>query len=187
MINSMNQNFVMEITTEYAPGMTLNLNTGTLTYKTTTCSNQLSSTILNSPINKLQPAKAQHNTWVTKTLKTIPDNEKEAFADFHAQTLTNHTDTPQGGDPYDRSPFAPAPINWSRPEFIRFLENKFPQQYETYTGDSEKLHLEVINNKLKIMGKTIEKETYITSEKQKLEQHEKNYQTTINQLHQFFT
>ena len=37
------------------------------------------------------------------------------------------------------------------------------------------------------MGKTIEKETYVTSEKQKLEHHDKTYQPIINHLHQFFT
>jgi len=44
-------------------------------------------------------AKAQHNTWVARTLNNIPDHEKEAFADFHAQTLTDQIGTPQGGDP----------------------------------------------------------------------------------------
>jgi len=129
-----------------------------------------------------------HNLWVENYRNSLSPVNQILFNDFLVKIMEDPINNPPSpSDQFDRSPQSPAPINWSQPEFHKYLTNKFNQQYETYSGDSEKLPLEGINTKLKIMGKTIEKETYVTSEKQKLELHDKTYQPIINHLHQFFT
>ena len=129
-----------------------------------------------------------HNLWVDNYRKSLSKVNQILFNEFLIKIMEDPMNNPPSpSDQFDRSPHSPAPINWSQPEFHKYLTNKFNQQYETYSGDSEQLPLEGINNKLKIMGKTIEKETYVTSEKQKLEHHDKTYQPIINHLHQFFT
>jgi hypothetical protein len=130
-----------------------------------------------------------HNEWVEFCLPMLAnDNVRQAFSTFQQLLMDSPMENlPNSQDPFDRSPYSPLPINWSYPEFNKFLENQFRQQYETYFGDGNTLPLEGINNKLTILGQEIAKNNYVTAQKQRHEQHDKTYEPIINQLHLFFT